>query len=78
MEYLKVLVWSHYFLSYIDDLHLSLKISKATMNTDDTSICFSSGSVHGINSAVNEDLEALKIWLEISKLSLNVLKHRKS
>ena len=44
------------------------------MYADNTSICFSSGSVDDINRAINEGLEDLKIWLKSSKLSLNVLK----
>ena len=61
-------------LLYINDLNLALKNSKVTMHTDDTSICFSSGSVDDINRALNEDLENLKIWLECKKLSINLLK----
>ena len=46
---------------YINDLHLALKNCKVTMHTDDTSTCFSSGSVDDINRAIYKDREDLKI-----------------
>ena len=47
---------------------------KVTMYADDTSVCFSSGSVDDNNKAINEDLKGIKIWFKSNKLSLNVLK----
>ena len=44
------------------------------MYADDTSISYSSKSVDEINSAINDDLSNLKLWLEGNKLSLNVTK----
>ena len=44
------------------------------MYADDTSISYSSKSVDAINSAINDDLSNLKLWLEGNKLSLNVSK----
>ena len=61
-------------LMYINDLPLSLDNAKVTMYADDTSIFYSSKSVDAINSAINDDLSNLKLWLEGNKLSLNVSK----
>ena len=44
------------------------------MYADDTSLSFSSKSIHLINECVNEDLGYLKSWLNANKLSLNVTK----
>ena len=44
------------------------------MYADDTSISYSSKSVDEINSAINDGLSNLKLWLEGNKLSLNVTK----
>ena len=62
------------FLIYINDLPLSLDNAKVTKYADDTSISYSSKSVDAINSAINDDLSNLKLWLEGNKLSLNVSK----
>ena len=59
---------------YINDVPLSLDNAKVTMYADDTSISYSSKSVDAINSAINDDLSNLKLWLEGNKLSLNVSK----
>ena len=69
----RVLFGAISFLLYITDLHLALKNSKVTIHADDTSICFSSGSVDNIKRTIKKDLQDLKIWLESSKLSLSVL-----
>ena len=62
------------FLMYINDLPLSLDNAKVTTYTDDTSISYSSKSVDAINSAINDDLSNLRLWLEGNKLSLSVSK----
>ena len=64
------------FLIYINDLPLVLDNAKATMYADDTSISYSSKSVEAINSAINDDLSNLKLWLQTNMLSLNVTKTR--
>ena len=56
------------FLMYINDLPLSLDNAKVTMYADDTSISHSSKSVDAINSAINDDLSNLKLWLEGNKV----------
>ena len=62
------------FLTYINDLSLSLKSGEVNMYADDTSISYSSDSVTNINDSVKEDLDQLKNWLESNKLSVNVAK----
>ena len=62
------------FLMYVNDLPLALDNAKVTMYADDTSIPYSSKSIDAINSAINDDLFNLKLWLEGNKLSLNVSK----
>ena len=62
------------FLIYINDLPFALGNAKVTMYADDTNISYSSKSVDEINSAINDDLSNLKLWLEGNKLSLNVTK----
>ena len=59
---------------YLNDFPLVLDNAKVTMYADDTSIASSSKSVDAINSAINDDLSNLKLWLECNKLSLNVTK----
>ena len=44
------------------------------MYADDTSISHSSELVDAINSAINDDLSNLKLWLGGNKLYLNVMK----
>ena len=48
--------------------------SDVNMYADDTSLSFSSKSIHLINECVNEDLGYLKSWLNANQLSLNVTK----
>ena len=62
------------FMIYANDLHFSLRHSDVNMYADDTSLSFSSKSIHLINECVNEDLGYLKSWLNANKLSLNVTK----
>ena len=62
------------FIIYVNDLHFSLRHSDVNMYADDTSLSFSSKSIHLINECVNEDLGYHKSWLNAKKLSLNVTK----
>ena len=50
------------------------KFSRPSDDVDDTSLFFSSKSIHLMNECVNEDLRYLKSWLNANKLSLNVTK----
>ena len=57
------------FISYINDLPMSLKHSQVNMYAEGTSISFSAKSISIINERVNEDLDSLKTWLAANKLS---------
>ena len=62
------------FLVYVNDLPHCLKTSDVAMYADDTTIDYSSLSMNDINTAINANLEAIRVWLEGNKLSLNVVK----
>ena len=59
---------------YMNDPPLVPDNAMFTIYADDTSISYSSKSLEAINSAINDDLSNLKLWLEGNKLSLDVTK----
>ena len=62
------------FLIYTNDLHKSIRFSKAYHLADDTSIIQSNPSLERLSKKVNKDLLKLSNWLRVNKLSLNVKK----
>ena len=62
------------FLLYINDMPLSLKYSKVTIYTYDTSLAYASSGIGDITESLNTELENLKKWLYGNKLNLNVAK----
>ena len=59
---------------YINDLPSAVQGSTVSMYADDTSLCLKSKDISQLNEAINDDLEHLDAWLNISKLSVNVAK----
>ena len=62
------------FLLYINDLPNCLHYSQPRMYADDTSITFASNNVEEINECINSDLEEIRVWLAVKKLTLNMTK----
>ena len=48
------------FLVFINDMSYALKLSKAAMYTDDTSLAYSAKNVSDISNVMNYELESLK------------------
>ena len=63
-------------LVYINDLPCIVKNSKVSMYADDTSMYHSSKDIVQLNTALNEELRRLDMWLQGNKLSLSVVKTR--
>ena len=61
-------------LLFINDMPLSLHLSKLTMYADDTSLAYASNSIDDITESMNAELENLRKWLHGNKLTLNVAK----
>ena len=62
------------FLTYINDLHYSIKFCKVHQLADDTNLINFNSSVKFINKQVHKDLKTLSNWLNENKISLNVSK----
>ena len=62
------------FLVYINDLRECLNDGLPRMYTDDTNISFQSDKFVKLETLMNIELEQLKEWLNVNKLSLNVAK----
>ena len=62
------------FLLYINDLPRCLKNSKPSLFADDTNMTTSGETIADVEIAMNSDLDTLKKWLVVNKLSLNVAK----
>ena len=62
------------FVIYINDLHKSIRFSKAYHFPDDTSIIQSNPLLDRLSKQVNKDLSNLSNWLRANKLSLNAKK----
>ena len=62
------------FLVYINDLRECLNDGLPRMYADDTNISFQSDKFDKLETLMNIELEQLKEWLNVNKLSLNVAK----
>ena len=62
------------FLLYINDLLECLTNTRPRLFIDNTNLTASSNSIADIEIAVNSDLDNLRNWLTVNKLSLNVAK----
>ena len=62
------------FLIYIHDLPRALKNSKVSMFADDTSLSHQSNNISELNEVINQELKLVEKWLNVNKLSRNVLK----
>ena len=62
------------FLLFINDLPSALRKAQATMYANDTAISCSSDKIEEIDVVVNAELACLEKWLQVNKLSLNIVK----
>ena len=62
------------FIIYTNDLPNCLKVTKAILFADDTTIFLSSQNKQFLYESVNKDLHSLNEWFQTNKLSLNVSK----
>ena len=62
------------FLTYINDLHYSIKFCNIHHFADDTNLINFNSSIKVINKQVNKDLKTLSNWLNANKICLNVSK----
>ena len=62
------------FIIFINDLHVSIKNSKAHHFADDTNLLLINKSLKQINKLINHDLSLLVQWLKSNKISLNTSK----
>ena len=60
------------FLIYINDLPNSSRILSFFLFADDTNIYFESDNVTELKYKINKELQKVKSWLEVNKLSLNI------
>ena len=62
------------FITFINDLHVSIKNSKVHHFSDDTNLLLINKSLKQINKLINHDLSLLVQWLRSNKISLNTSK----
>ena len=62
------------FLIYINDLYNVCCDSAPILYADDTNLFYKGADIDELVKSINAELENLSIWLEINKLSLNVIK----
>ena len=62
------------FVLYVNDLNISIKISRAYHFADDTNILLSNEPLESLAKKMNHDLKNLLQWLKDDKLSWNVKK----
>ena len=60
------------FIIYTNDLPNCLKVTKAILFADDTTIFLSSQTKQYLYESVNNDLHSLNEWFQTNTLSLNV------
>ena len=64
------------FALYINDLPSVVKYSKLDLYADDAELHYSHSDVHMMESRIQMDLDALTLWLQSSRLCLNVIKSK--
>ena len=62
------------FLIYINDLPNCLSKALPRMYDDDTSVSIAASSLPELESVLNTELANLHEWLNVNKLSLNIVK----
>ena len=62
------------FLLYINDLPKCQLVSSGRLFADDTNLTYADDDLNKIISVLNDDLKILQNWLNMNKLSLNVMK----
>ena len=62
------------FLLYINDLPKCQLVSNGRLFADDTNLTYADDDLNKIISVLNDDLKILQNWLNMNKLSLNVMK----
>ena len=62
------------FLLYINDLPKCQLVSNGRLFADDTNLTYADNDLNKITSVLNDDLKILQNWLNMNKLSLNVMK----
>ena len=60
------------FLIYINDLPNASRVLSFYLFADDTNIYFESNNVTELENKINKELQKVKSWLEVNKLSLNI------
>ena len=60
------------FLIYINDLPRSSSKLTFYLFPDDTNIYYESNNLDMLQSTVNKELNKMKMWLDVNKLSLNI------
>ena len=62
------------FLSWINDLHNSIRFFSPFHFVDDTGLLNIQGSMRAINKTLNKDLRELYFWLNANEIALNLAK----
>ena len=62
------------FLLYINDLPKFQLVSNGRLFADDTNLTYADSDLNKITFVLNDDLKILQNWLDMNKLSLNVMK----
>ena len=71
---LRGLFWVSFFLTYINDLHNTIKFLQSFQLADDTCLLNIQNTISKINRSLNKDLKELSFWLNANKVALNVAK----
>ena len=62
------------FTLYINDLPNALTLASSILFADDTTLTIQNVDYNGLTQQINTELESLKIWTSVNRLSLNVNK----
>ena len=63
-----------FFILYINDLPNASKMTETLIFADDTSIFYSNSDPKHLESALNEELKKVDVWMKSNKLSVNIEK----